>query len=68
MPGSSERKVVMHNFKVTGRPLVHNGRALKVGAKLSLSAADGKILADRGRVDAASGKAKDSLESEPPAE
>jgi hypothetical protein len=40
----------MQTFEVAGRQLRHNGKQLKVGDKVRLSAADGAALASRGRV------------------
>jgi hypothetical protein len=40
----------MAAYKVAGRPLVHNGRRLRVGWKLELGPEDGHILCQLGRV------------------
>lgn len=43
----------MATFKVIGRPLNHNGRALAVGDPIELPEADGALLAARGCVEPA---------------
>jgi hypothetical protein len=46
------------DYVVTERGLVHNGRTLRRGARVTLHAADAEILIARGRVKPAKGKGK----------
>lgn len=51
-----------HSFEVTGSPLTFNGKLVEVGKSIQLSAADGKIISDLGRVKPGSAAAKAAAE------